>query len=94
MDEEFQDVLKILIETLLHPKNLVINKINNHELSATLMMMIRVCQSNELVGTQSLYELTVTELDSKHTFYFISSFFVIISYFNIPTRDGFDIVLC
>ena len=66
MDEDFKDELKILIETLLHPQNLVIKKINNHELTAAelknyIEVYFQVFQSNELVGAQSLYEITVTE---------------------------------
>ncbi|CAO1317193.1 unnamed protein product, partial [Diamesa tonsa] len=66
MDEEFKDELKILVETLLNPKNLVIKKINNIELTAAELrsyidVYFRVFQSNDIVGAQSLYELTVTE---------------------------------
>ena len=66
MDENFKDELKTLIETLLDPKKLVIKKINNHELSATEMknfidVYFKVFQSNEIVGAQSLYDLTLTE---------------------------------
>ena len=66
MDGDFKDELKILIETLLHPDVLVIKKINNHELTAAdlrsyIDVYFRVFQSNELVGAQSLYELTITE---------------------------------
>ena len=66
MDEEFKDELKTLIETLLDPKNLVIKKINNEELNAAdlkkyIEVYLRVFQSNEIVGAQSLYELTVSE---------------------------------
>ena len=66
MDEDFKDELKTLIETLLDPKNLVIKKINNQELSAAdlknyIKVYLRVFQSNDIVGAQSLYELTVTE---------------------------------
>ena len=66
MDEEFKDELKILIETVLDPKNLVIKKINNQELTGDglksyIEVYFKVFQSNELVGAQSLYEITVTE---------------------------------
>ncbi|CAO1362338.1 unnamed protein product [Diamesa serratosioi] len=66
MDEEFKDELKILIETLLDPKKLVIKKINNQELSAAdlknyMDVYFKVFQSNEIVGAQTLYEITVTE---------------------------------
>ena len=66
MDEDFKDELKILIETLLHPNELVIKKINNLELTATelrsyIEVYFQEFQSNEIVGAQSLYELTVTE---------------------------------
>ena len=66
MDEEFKDELKILIESLLHPKNLVIKKINNHEYSAVDLKnfiegYLREFQSNEMIGAESLYELTITK---------------------------------
>ena len=66
MDEDFKNELKTLIETLLDPKKLVIKKINNQELSAAdlknyIEVYFRVFQSNDIVGAQSLYELTVSE---------------------------------